>query len=140
VSYALVRSTNLSSAAWQLVWQGTNIPTGGIARVTVPAGTNGLAFYRLVPPVPAPWDTLQPIALDFASRHGTELRFEFYSRGAPSYQAQWLPELPHDPLPMESGQWQTIQSIIAPAGTLVTVIDAKATNAAGYYRMENPPR
>ena len=122
-SFSLYRSSNLNASAWTFVGQHSLTPTGGVALISLPIETNGSAFYRLLPPF-----TVASAVMQNALREGDRFRCEFFAPVSATYELQRTTSA-LEPV------WQTVASVSAGASNVVTIVDAGAAGAVGYYRL-----
>jgi hypothetical protein len=115
--YSVQRSSSLVTGPWRTILSETATPTDGVITVTVPAGKDGAAFYRV--------DTLR---LRNPSRAGSQFQFQFYAEEGVHYQVSRSAAL-------GPGEWNPLLTIDG-TGAMVTATDPAATSPTAYYRVE----
>ena len=125
-TFNILRSFDLRTNLWEVVGQGSVSATGSLATITLPAGTNPTAFFRLGPPFP-----LASAVLLTGTRGSNRFECEFYAPVNASYALQRALSL-QEPSPV----WQTVAIVQAGPGNLASVIDDSALASHGYYRLQ----
>ena len=117
VQYSVQRSSSPVTGPWRTILTETATPTNGVITVTVPAGMNDAAFYRV-----------DPLRLLNPSRAGSVFQFQFYAEEGVRYRVSRTAALRGEP-------WNPVLTIDG-TGALVTATDSAATNRTAYYRLE----
>jgi hypothetical protein len=125
-AYALLCASNLNSKTWQVVQRGSLSSTGGVASLSIPAMTNKSGFYRLI----GAYHSTNAYLMN-PSRGTNEFQCEFYAPVTATYELQRI-LVWNNP---NTQTWQTVASIAGQASNIVTIVDGRATNASGYYRL-----
>ena len=113
--FAVLRTSSLSSGAWNIVQEG--ITTGSVHQVTLTEPNTGAAFYRIVPP--------GQFSLFDDERTPGQFSFRFY---APSNGTYFLER-------RLTTSWQNISTLAGVSAGVRTFTDPSATSARADYRV-----
>lgn len=115
--FAVLRCTNLSSKRWEVVQTGSS--TSAVTSVSLSAGDNNTAFYRIAP-------LHSELVLYGATRGTNTFSFEFIAPVSGDYSVVRKAAL-------TDVAWQTVSTVAAESNAVVMVKDTTATATKGYY-------